>query len=103
MIYQGEKTVAENAEKLDDAQKQALEECLADAKQDLESDDSARIATALQRLQAELHKLAETLYKAEAASGESGASGPGASGPGEASGPADDDVIDAEYTEEKES
>ncbi len=94
MIYQAEKTLAENGEKLDDAMKSGLEGVIAEAKQDLESGDAARIDAGLQRLQAELHKVAETLYKAEAAQADAGGPGPdaGSSSP-------DDDVIDAEYTE----
>jgi molecular chaperone DnaK len=98
MIYQAEKTLTDNADKLDDGQKSGLEALLVDAKKDLESDDAARIDAALQKVQAELHKVAEALYKAEAASSGAAAGDPGASGPG---GAAEDDVIDAEYTEEK--
>ena len=100
MIYQAEKTLTDNADKLDDGQKSGLEALLVDAKKDLESDDAARIDAALQKVQAELHKVAEALYKAEAEAEASGAAAgdPGASGPG---GAAEDDVIDAEYTEEK--
>ncbi len=98
MIYQAEKTLTDNADKLDDGQKSGLEALLVDAKKDLESDDAARIDAALQKVQAELHKVAEALYKAEAASSGAAAGDPGAPGPG---GAAEDDVIDAEYTEEK--
>ena len=52
--------------------------------------------SANQRLEAELHKLAETLYKAEAASEGSPAEPSSEAG-------AEEDVIDAEYTEEKEN
>jgi molecular chaperone DnaK len=97
MIYQGEKTLAENGDKLDDALKSGVEGVLAEAKKELESEDAARIDAALQRVQAELHKVAEVLYKAEAAQADAGAAGEEAGG-GAA---ADDDVIDAEYTEEK--
>jgi molecular chaperone DnaK len=98
MIYQGEKTLTEGAEKLDDATKTAAQEVLAEARKDLESEDAARIDAALQRVQAELHKLAETLYKAEpeAQAGPMGDSGDPTQGSG-----VDDDVIDADYTEEK--
>jgi molecular chaperone DnaK len=99
MIYQAEKTMADSAEKLDDDQKSALEGVLAEAKLDLESDDAARIDAALQKVQAELHKVAEALYKAEAASAEAGAGAEGEAAPEGAA--ADEDVIDAEYTEEK--
>jgi molecular chaperone DnaK len=99
MIYQGEKNLAENSEKLEDDQKKGVESVLADAKKDLESDDPARIDAALQRLQTELHKLAEALYKAEA-SAAGPAAGPDASAGDGGAAPQDEDVIDADYTEE---
>ncbi|MCS5636051.1 MAG: molecular chaperone DnaK [Myxococcota bacterium] len=95
MIYQAEKMLSDNADKLSDSDKQPLQEVIASAKTDLESDDAARIDSANQRLEAELHKLAETLYKAEAASEGSPAEPSSEAG-------AEEDVIDAEYTEEKE-
>ena len=94
MIYQAEKMIADNADNLSDGDKSALQGAIDDAKKDLESDDAARIDAARQRLETELHKLAETLYKA-------GAAGAAEEADAAADGKADDDVIDAEYTEEK--
>jgi molecular chaperone DnaK len=96
MIYQAEKTLADNADKVDDASKQSIEAAIAEAKTDLESDDVARLDAAHQRLEQELHKLAEVLYKTEA---ESPPGGAGASS--DAAGGDDGDVVDAEYTEQK--
>ena len=93
MIYQAEKTLTENAEKLDESQKTGLESAIADAKQDLESEDAGRIDAGRQRLETELHKVAEVLYKSEASPGDGATGGP------DAGGGSDDDVIDAEYTE----
>jgi molecular chaperone DnaK len=99
LIYQAEKTVAENAEKLDDADKSAIGSAVSDAKADLESGDAAKLDAARQRIETELHKVAEKLYKSEAA----GAAGeaPPSGGPEGSGGGSDDDVIDAEFTEEK--
>jgi molecular chaperone DnaK len=98
MVYQAEKMLADNGEKLSDDEKGPLQNAIDSAKKDLESDDAGRIEAANQQLEGELHKLAETLYKAEAATDSASADpSPGASG--EAG--ADEDVIDAEYTEEK--
>jgi molecular chaperone DnaK len=98
MIYQAEKTLADNAEKVDDATKQSIEGAIAEAKTELESDDVARLDAARQRLEQELHKLAEVLYKTQAeAEAPPGAPGPGAPGGGD-----DGDVVDAEYTEQKD-
>jgi len=54
---------------------------------------------AQQRLEQALHKVAEALYKTQAEAG----AGPEAGAPGAQpdSGAKDDDVVDAEYTEEK--
>ena len=58
---------------------------------------AARLDSGRQRLESELHKLAEMLYKAEAPAGDP--AGGAAEEP--AASKSDDDVIDAEYTEEK--
>jgi molecular chaperone DnaK len=99
LIYQAEKTVSDNAEKLDDADKSAIGSAVSDAKADLESGDAAKLDAARQRIETELHKVAEKLYKSEAA----GAAGeaPPSGGPEGSGGGSDDDVIDAEFTEEK--
>jgi molecular chaperone DnaK len=98
IIYQGEKLLQENQEKLSDADSAALKGAIEEAKKDLESDDQARFDAGRQRVEQELHKLAEVLYKTEAAEGSGAASEPGADPAGSA---ADDDVVDAEYTEER--
>ncbi len=96
LIYQAEKTLAENGEKIPAEDKQAVEAALADARKDLDSGDVAKLDAAHQRVERALHKVAETLYKAEAPAG----AAPGASGPSAAAG-SDGDVVDAEYSEEK--
>ena len=74
-----------------------VENAIEEAKKDLESDELARLDSGRQSLEAALHQVAEALYKAEAP--------PAGEGPaGEEAGPDsndDEDVIDAEYTEEK--
>jgi molecular chaperone DnaK len=98
MIYQAEKTLKENEAKLAEADVASVRTTLESAKLDLESGDTAKLDAARQRLEQELHKVAEVLYKAETADSAGGAA-PGADSapPGAA---ADDDVVDAEYTEE---
>ena len=67
---------------------------------DLESDDDARLDAAPAAARAGRAQGAEVLYKAQAA--DPGAAAPGGGAPGgDAGGAADDDVIDAEFTEEK--
>jgi len=96
MIYQGEKLLQENQAKLADADSSALKSAIEDAKKDLESDDPARFDAGRQRVERELHKVAEALYKSQSAEGSGAASGDGAASTGGAS---NDDVVDAEYTE----
>jgi molecular chaperone DnaK len=100
LIYQAEKTIAENAEKMDEADKTSLESALTEAKADLDSGDLAKLDAAHQRVEAELHKIAEKLYKTEAAGAAGGASDQGESG--ESTDHVDDDVIDAEFTQEND-
>ncbi len=98
LIYSVEKTLGENKDKIDDESRKGVDTALADAKKDLESDDVATLDAAKERLEQEMHKVAELLYKADpAAAGAEGAAPDGGSadaGDGE-------EVIDAEYTEEQ--
>ena len=99
LIYQADKTLRGNADKLPGDVKSAAEEALTAARSDLESDDAARMDAGKQRLEQAMHKVAEVLYKAQPEGGAPGAdAAPGAGGEKKAGG---DDVIDAEYTEEK--
>jgi molecular chaperone DnaK len=103
LIYQAEKMIADNGEKLEEADKMALESLLVEAKVDLESGDAEKMAAAHQRVEAELHKVAEKLYKNESAGAEGGMPpSPGDQGGASAGGSADDDVIDAEFTQESD-
>jgi len=97
MIYQAKKMVEENGEKLLADDKVSIEGVIADAEKDLESGDAAKLDAARQRLESELHRLAEHLYKA------GGDDAAAAAGAADAAADASDgdDVIDAEYTEEK--
>ena len=68
MIYQAEKQLTDNGDKLSDADRQAVKTALEDAKKELESDDAAKLDAARQkRLESELHKVAEVLYAAQTA------------------------------------
>ena len=98
LIYGAEKTLSDNADKLADADKQAAEEAIKAAKEDLASEDVARMDAARQRVEQAMHKVAEVLYKAQTA--EAAGASPGAA-PDEPAAGDDGGVIDAEYTEEK--
>jgi molecular chaperone DnaK len=97
MIYGAEKTLRDSQEKLPDDARQAAEGVLAEARKELESEDAARLEAARQRVEQEMHKIAEILYKSQAEAGGAGAE----AGPAEEAASGGEDVIDAEYTEEK--
>jgi molecular chaperone DnaK len=101
MIYQAEKMLQENADKLSEADTASVRSAVDEAKKDLESGDVAKLDAARQRVEKELHKVAEVLYKAQTAedAAAGGAPGAGADAAGAAAGD-EGDVVDAEYTEE---
>jgi molecular chaperone DnaK len=91
MVYQVEKLLKENGEKLPEGDKKEAEEAIVEAKAALASLEADRIKKALEVLTAKSHKLAESLYKQEPPA--DGGATPGAPA-GEKK--ADDNVIDAE-------
>jgi len=100
LVYNAEKQLSEHGDKLSAEDKQGLESAVAEAKQDLESDDAARMQAAHGRLEQALHKVAEALYKAQQQAGEAGG-GPAAGGEASSGAGGDEgEVIDAEYTED---
>lgn len=102
LIYSVEKTIKENGEKISAEAKSEVEAALASAKPVLEkSDDVAALKAATETLQKASAKVAEELYKQEAANGAGAANANGANGAGseKKSGGKDDDVIDADFKE----
>jgi molecular chaperone DnaK len=95
LIYAADKTLREAGEKLPEDERKQVQEVLTQARADLESDDAARIDAARQRVEQATHRVAELLYKAQ------GAGAPGADEAGGGDAQKRDDVIDAEFTEEK--
>ncbi len=92
LVYQVEKLIKEQGEKLPEADKKAVEESITEAKAALGSQDGPRLKKALEDLTQKSHKLSESLYQqAPPTDGQGGA--PGAPQGGEKK---DDNVIDAE-------
>lgn len=110
MVYQTEKLIKENREKLSDADAKAAEDAVAEGRSALSEGKLDRLNTALEGLTKASHRIAETLYKSQQAAGASaGAGGAGPSGgtgaPG-AGGPqsgGQGDVVDAEFVDVDES
>jgi molecular chaperone DnaK len=112
ILYQSEKMLRENREKIAEADVKKAEEAIEDAKKAINEGGVARLRSATENLERSLHKIAEELYKTAQAAGaaQAGAAGAGA-GPGGSSstGPSGaqekkpGDVIDAEYVDVDES
>jgi molecular chaperone DnaK len=108
IVYQAEKTIRDNRDKLNEADVKQAEAAIEDAKKAVNEGGVARLRSAAENVEKTLHKMAEELYKtAQAAgAGQAGAAGAGAgAGAGSSSsGPAQGgqkpgDVIDAEYVD----
>jgi molecular chaperone DnaK len=103
LVYNIEKMLKENADKVSGAEKSDVETALADAKKTLEGQPSpAELSAAREKLTAASHKLAEAMYKANAA-GATAAGVPPTDGQAAPAGSADqkkdEGVIDAEYVD----
>jgi molecular chaperone DnaK len=111
IVYQAEKMVRENRDKIGEPDAKSLEAAVEDAKKAMNEGGTARLRSATENLERELHKVAEVLYKSTQAAGaaQAGAAGAGAgAGGGSAPGGGSqqkkpDDVIDAEYVDVDES
>ncbi len=106
MLYNVEKMLRENGDKISGSERGDVENAVADAKKALESNDKAQMDKARETLTKASHKLAEEMYKAaQAKAPEAGGPGgptdgagaaPGANGSGQKK---DEGVIDAEYVD----
>jgi molecular chaperone DnaK len=101
LLYQAEKTLKENGEKVPSADKLEVENAISDARKDLDSADVAKLDAAHQRVERALHKVAEALYKAQSAAGDGAGASQGIAGAPPGGGRGDGAVGDAEYSEEK--
>jgi molecular chaperone DnaK len=112
IVYQAEKMLRENREKIAEADVKKAEEAIEDAKKAVNEGGVPRLRAAKENVERSLHKIAEELYKttqaAGAAAGQAGPSGAGpagssSTGPGGAQEKKPGDVIDAEYVDVDES
>lgn len=97
LIFQSEKMLRENGDKIPSETKAELETAIADAKPKLTSEDTAELDSARTALEQKFHKMAENLYKssgATSADSTSASKGDGADKSKDKS-----DVVDAEYEE----
>lgn len=94
LIFQAEKTIKDNGDKISDESKTNAEAAIAEAKTKLSSDDKDTLTTAKEALEKVFHKVAEEMYNNAAQNQTQQAPTPSDTQP---SGKSDDGVIDAEY------
>jgi molecular chaperone DnaK len=107
IVYQAEKTIRENRDKIGESDVKAAEAAIDDAKKAMNEGTVARLRSATENVEKTLHKMAEELYKkteaagaeqAGAAAGAGAGAGAGHTG-GAPGGNKPGDVIDAEYVD----
>jgi molecular chaperone DnaK len=105
LIYNTEKLLKENRDKISDSDASSLDSALSKAKSVLESSsDAAELNAAAEELTRASHRLAEIMYQKTAGqnppAGEpGGGAGRSGTGPKQESGKKEDEVIDAEYVD----
>jgi molecular chaperone DnaK len=103
MVYQIEKMLKEQGDKISGSDRGEVENAVADAKKALESNDKAQMDRARETLTQASHKLAEQMYKATQTPPPGGGAAPGSeAGPapgGNGQAKKDEGVIDAEYVD----
>jgi molecular chaperone DnaK len=106
IVYQAEKMLRENREKIAEADVKKAEEAIEDAKKAVNEGGVPRLRAAKENVERSLHKIAEELYKATQAAGQAASAGAGAgssAGPSSSQDKKPGDVIDAEYVDVDES
>jgi molecular chaperone DnaK len=101
IVYQTEKVLREQGDKVSADEKEAVEQPLADLKKAMEGSDTGAIKAATDTLMSASQAFSQKLY--EAAARDSGADGTSASGQGAGAGDVnDDDIVDAEIVDDDE-
>ncbi len=97
LVYQMEKVLRDNADKVDEAEKATVEGPLAELKTALNGNDIAAIRTAHEALMAASQSFSQKLYEKAAQENAAGTSASGQTGSSD--GGSDDDIIDAEIVD----
>ncbi len=84
LVYSTEKSLKELGDKVSGADKQKIEDAIADLKKALEGDNTEEIKSKTEALKQASYKIAEELYKQQAAAGGAAGAGAGPQGPSDA-------------------
>jgi molecular chaperone DnaK len=101
MVYQTEKILAENKEKIPKEESSQIEFAIQDARKALQEGDVQAVRNAREVLERASHRLAEIMYK-QAGAGAAGQPPSGAAGGTGAAPSEEGDVIDAEVVDSDE-
>ena len=100
LVYQTEKLLTENREKIPASDLSAIEDAVKQTKEAIESNDTTQMRAAIDNLTKASHKMAEVMYRQQTQQPGGKADGAGA-GPGAGARPGagkkDDNVVDAEF------
>ncbi|MCC6386182.1 MAG: molecular chaperone DnaK [Dehalococcoidia bacterium] len=94
--YQAEKTLRDNADKIDASLKSEVEAKIAEVRAAIQAEDTARMQTSLDELSRAMQRIGEAVYGAQSAAGSDGAGG-GDFDPSQ--GPADSGTVEGEFRE----
>ena len=95
LVYSTERTLADHGSKLAEADRKAIDDAMAEAREALKSEDLERMKRAQESLTRASHKLAEIMYREAQAQGQPGASG--AQQSQSPTGPKEGEVVDADF------
>ncbi|MGH3846621.1 MAG: Hsp70 family protein, partial [Pseudonocardiaceae bacterium] len=101
LVYQTEKFIKDNDEKLPSDVKDKVNAALGDAQEALKGTDTAAIRAAMEKLATESQALGQAMYADSAATGGAAAGGDGGAAGGSAGSSGADDVVDAEIVDEE--
>jgi molecular chaperone DnaK len=96
LVYSTERTLSEHGAKLGEADRKAVEEALAAAREALKSEDVERMKSAQETLTRASHKLAEIMYREAQRQAQPPGGAPGGDGR-TAPGPKEGEVVDADF------
>ena len=95
LVYSTERTLAEHGSKLAEADRKAIDDAMAEAREALKSEDLERMKRAQESLTRASHKLAEIMYREAQAQSQPGTpSAPQGQSP---TGPKEGEVVDADF------
>ena len=104
LVHSTKKALTEHGDKLDAGEKEKIEAAIKDLEDVLKSGDKVEIDTKLAALSTASQKLGEKVYAdMQAQQAASGAAGAAGAAEGHDAKPADDDVVDADFKEVKDS